>query len=132
MSHSEEHTQYDVEYILAERDTNGTTFYLAKWKGLSDLSSTWQPKASFDVDEETWQKLLQGWQQRKLRVAEGHEKAFDVGDWEKRCNEHHEKEMADQRVFTGQSENHTFAGFLFDLDGTIIDTTEAITKHWQK
>ena len=34
--------------------------------------------------------------------------------------------------FTGQPEAHTFAGFLFDLDGTIIDTTDAITKHWQK
>ena len=29
-------------------------------------------------------------------------------------------------------ESHTFAGFLFDLDGTIIDTLEAIGKHWTK
>lgn len=34
--------------------------------------------------------------------------------------------------FTGQPESHTFDGFLFDVDGTIIDTTDAITKHWQK
>ncbi|KAM6484896.1 2-deoxyglucose-6-phosphate phosphatase [Trichoderma sp. SZMC 28011] len=24
----------------------------------------------------------------------------------------------------------SFAGFLFDMDGTIVDTTKAITKHW--
>ena len=34
--------------------------------------------------------------------------------------------------FTGQQQTHTFAGFLFDLDGTIIDTTEAVTRHWEK
>ena len=34
--------------------------------------------------------------------------------------------------FTGQPTSHTFDGFLFDVDGTIIDTTDAITKHWQK
>ncbi|KAL6713505.1 DL-glycerol-3-phosphatase [Lecanora helva] len=40
--------------------------------------------------------------------------------------------MADQSKFNGQPEEHVFAGFLFDLDGTLINTTEAITKHWQK
>ena len=34
--------------------------------------------------------------------------------------------------FSGEPKSHTFDGFLFDVDGTIIDTTEAITKHWQK
>ena len=34
--------------------------------------------------------------------------------------------------FTGPPESHAFAGFLFDLDGTIINTTDAITQHWQK
>ncbi|KAL8830903.1 MAG: hypothetical protein Q9191_001177 [Dirinaria sp. TL-2023a] len=34
--------------------------------------------------------------------------------------------------FGERSEIHSFNGFLFDLDGTIIDTTEAITKHWTK
>ncbi|KAL9074602.1 MAG: hypothetical protein Q9161_002195 [Pseudevernia consocians] len=34
--------------------------------------------------------------------------------------------------FTGRPETHAFAGFLFDLDGTIINTTDAITQHWQK
>ena len=34
--------------------------------------------------------------------------------------------------FSAPSTIHTFSGFLFDLDGTIIDSTEAITKHWQR
>lgn len=25
----------------------------------------------------------------------------------------------------------TFDGFLFDMDGTIIDSTEAVVKHWE-
>jgi glycerol 3-phosphatase-1 len=25
-----------------------------------------------------------------------------------------------------------FSGFLFDMDGTIIDSTNAIVKHWHK
>jgi glycerol 3-phosphatase-1 len=25
----------------------------------------------------------------------------------------------------------TFDGFLFDMDGTIIDSTDAVVKHWQ-
>ncbi|KAI9781474.1 MAG: hypothetical protein M1816_002361 [Peltula sp. TS41687] len=31
---------------------------------------------------------------------------------------------------TGQI--HTYAGLLFDMDGTLIDSTDAIVKHWQK
>jgi glycerol 3-phosphatase-1 len=30
------------------------------------------------------------------------------------------------------SEEHTFDGILFDLDGTIVDSTNAIIKHWHK
>ncbi|KAL8652239.1 MAG: hypothetical protein Q9210_002798 [Variospora velana] len=39
--------------------------------------------------------------------------------------------MSDIGSFTGSPEEHVFNGFLFDLDGTIIDTTSAITKHWE-
>ena len=35
-------------------------------------------------------------------------------------------------AFTGQPETHTFAGVLFDMDGTIVDSTDAIVKHWHK
>ncbi|MCJ1401127.1 hypothetical protein MMC11_004339 [Xylographa trunciseda] len=34
--------------------------------------------------------------------------------------------------FTGPAEIHSFAGILLDMDGTLIDSTEAIVKHWQK
>ncbi|KAI9819878.1 MAG: hypothetical protein M1827_006447 [Pycnora praestabilis] len=32
--------------------------------------------------------------------------------------------------FPTPSEVHAFAGILFDMDGTLIDSTEAIIKHW--
>lgn len=32
--------------------------------------------------------------------------------------------------FTGKAEVLTFAGILFDMDGTIVDSTDAIVKHW--
>ena len=32
----------------------------------------------------------------------------------------------------GQPEIHTFDGVLFDMDGTIVDSTDAIVKHWHK
>lgn len=44
----------------------------------------------------------------------------------------HEGQKGEHGAFNGRSENLTFAGFLFDLDGTIINTTEAVTKHWNK
>lgn len=34
--------------------------------------------------------------------------------------------------FSHSRESHVFAGFLFDLDGTIINSTDAVTKHWEK
>lgn len=35
-------------------------------------------------------------------------------------------------TFTGPTKLHSFAGILLDMDGTIVDSTEAISKHWQK
>ncbi|MCJ1475929.1 hypothetical protein MMC13_004593 [Lambiella insularis] len=41
--------------------------------------------------------------------------------------------MASQKVsFTGPAQLHLFAGLLFDMDGTIVDSTDAIVKHWDK
>ena len=34
--------------------------------------------------------------------------------------------------FSGPTEMHSFAGVLFDMDGTIVDSTAAIVKHWHK
>ncbi|KAF1989509.1 HAD-like protein [Aulographum hederae CBS 113979] len=33
-------------------------------------------------------------------------------------------------AFTKPAETHEFSGLLFDMDGTIIDSTAAIIKHW--
>ncbi|KAL8814165.1 MAG: hypothetical protein Q9223_006592 [Gallowayella weberi] len=35
-------------------------------------------------------------------------------------------------AFTGPAEIRMFSGILFDMDGTIVDSTDAITKHWHK
>lgn len=32
--------------------------------------------------------------------------------------------------FTAPPQQVAFDGFLFDMDGTIIDSTEAVVKHW--
>lgn len=37
-----------------------------------------------------------------------------------------------QPAFTAPMERHTFAGVLLDLDGTLVDSKDAITKHWHK
>ena len=36
------------------------------------------------------------------------------------------------RMFTGPAQIYSFAGLLFDMDGTIVDSTDAIVKHWHK
>lgn len=37
---------------------------------------------------------------------------------------------ADKGGFTAPPEQVTFDGLLFDMDGTIIDSTDAVVKHW--
>jgi glycerol 3-phosphatase-1 len=39
---------------------------------------------------------------------------------------------AEQESFSAQTQVHCFDGLLFDFDGTIVDSTEAIIKHWHK
>ena len=65
-----------------------------------------------------------------LLSKEGGE-ASEVNKREPRCGMI-EKESAEDGAFSERFATHTFNGFLFDLDGTIIDTTEAVTKHWNK
>lgn len=33
-------------------------------------------------------------------------------------------------AYNAPAEEATFAGILFDMDGTIIDSTDAVVKHW--
>ena len=35
-------------------------------------------------------------------------------------------------AFIGPPEIDKFAGILVDMDGTIVDSTDAIVKHWHK
>ena len=38
--------------------------------------------------------------------------------------------MTSQPAYDLPPQDVTFDGFLFDMDGTIIDSTEAVVKHW--
>ncbi|KFY96951.1 hypothetical protein V500_02244 [Pseudogymnoascus sp. VKM F-4518 (FW-2643)] len=38
----------------------------------------------------------------------------------------------DEGSYTAPAEEVSFAGLLFDLDGTIIDSTDAVVKHWHE
>ena len=38
--------------------------------------------------------------------------------------------MAVSDKFTAPAQEVTLEGCLFDMDGTIIDSTEAVEKHW--
>ncbi len=40
--------------------------------------------------------------------------------------------LTEEATFTGPEETHVFAGVLCDMDGTIVDSTDAIIKHWHK
>ncbi|KAK2754259.1 hypothetical protein FQN54_007138 [Arachnomyces sp. PD_36] len=40
--------------------------------------------------------------------------------------------MSPEASYTGPAEVHSFDALLFDFDGTIIDSTDAIVKHWHK
>ena len=35
-------------------------------------------------------------------------------------------------LWSSQSKEVTFSGLLFDMDGTIIDSTEAVVEHWHR
>lgn len=38
----------------------------------------------------------------------------------------------EENNFSATPERHEFAALLFDMDGTIIDSTEAIVKYWKE
>lgn len=38
----------------------------------------------------------------------------------------------DVEIFSAPQTRVTFSGLLFDMDGTIIDSTEAVVQHWTR
>jgi hypothetical protein len=36
------------------------------------------------------------------------------------------------KIFSAPPQEVTFSGLLFDMDGTIIDSTDAVVKHWHR
>lgn len=41
-------------------------------------------------------------------------------------------EQSTQPAYSAPPETVTFDGLLFDMDGTIIDSTAAVVKHWER
>lgn len=71
-SAKEENNEYVVEGILAERDDDGVTKYLARWEGYPDERCTWEIRSHFtDV-------TLLDWETQKMRVARGYAESYDV------------------------------------------------------
>ena len=73
--------EYDVECILAEFETDGVMSYLTKWDGYPIEECTWQLKESFNP-EENGHDVFKEWQERKMRISRGYEKALDIDAWE--------------------------------------------------
>ena len=71
---------YEVERILAEKNSNGVTEYLTAWKGYPETEHLWLPRQNFDQDD-----TFIDWTNTQKRVANGLEKPFDVRAWQKRC-----------------------------------------------
>ena len=77
---SDKEESYEVESILAEKESNGGTVYLTAWKGYPETEHLWLPKENFNEDD-----IFIDWLNTKTRRANGLEKPFDVRAWEKRC-----------------------------------------------
>lgn len=64
--------EYFIEGIIAERDNDGITEYLARWEGYPDERCTWEIRSHFtDV-------TLLDWETQKMRVARGRAEPYNV------------------------------------------------------
>ena len=76
--------EYDVDCILAEWERDGVMSYLTKWDGYPIDASTWQLRESFGPEEVAGHDVFKEWDQKKMRVHEGCEEAFDIESFERR------------------------------------------------
>ncbi|KAJ5607830.1 hypothetical protein N7537_004449 [Penicillium hordei] len=85
---SEEEAEYLVNDIHAERrfyvepdsEDEGVfiTQYLVEWAGYSMDRCSWEPKEMFTSEE-----TLDGWEEKKKKIADGKEIPFDLKSWER-------------------------------------------------
>ncbi|KAL2868736.1 putative Chromo domain protein Chp1p [Aspergillus lucknowensis] len=76
---SEQESEYEVEAILAEHGFPDGVRYLVQWAGYPLERCTWEPADAFTLNE-----TLLEWGEKKRRITEGKEPAFDVAAWEAR------------------------------------------------
>lgn len=72
--------RYEVECILAERNTKGFMEYLTAWKDYPEHRHTWEHRECFFEDD-----VFDEWTRTQMRITRGLEKPFDVKAWKKRC-----------------------------------------------
>lgn len=72
--------RYEVQCIVAERNTKGVMQYLTAWKDYPEHRHTWEPRDCFFEDD-----VFSEWTRTKMRISRGLEKPFDVKAWRKRC-----------------------------------------------
>ena len=76
---SEPREEYPLEGVLAERMNGGIKEFLVKWEGYPDERCTWETESNFQDDG-----TLHLWQARKMRIARGLDKPYDVDALEAR------------------------------------------------
>lgn len=89
--------EYAVDRILAEWETDGVKSYLTKWDGYPEERSTWQLRDTFNPGEAGGHDVFKEWQERKMRIARGYEKPYDIDDFERRQAKL-EKEVNDRKA----------------------------------
>ena len=76
---SEPREEYPLEGVLAERMNGGIKEYLVQWEGYPEERCTWETESNFQDDG-----TLHQWQARKMRIARGLDKPYDVSALEAR------------------------------------------------
>ncbi|KAL4821576.1 hypothetical protein BDW67DRAFT_151074 [Aspergillus spinulosporus] len=121
---SEQASEYFVDTILAEYEfAKDDIRYLVKWDRYDIHRCTWEPKENFNNVHET---LLE-WEEKKQRIAEGKEPAFDVTVWEETCRRLDEEKQERKRrraakrrkiAVSQEKRNHTAAKDAPTVQGT--------------
>lgn len=70
---SEPREEYPLERVFAERINGGIKEFLVKWEGYPEERCTWETQSNFQDDD-----TLHLWQARKMRIAKGLDKPYDV------------------------------------------------------
>ncbi|KAL8952655.1 MAG: hypothetical protein Q9222_001461 [Ikaeria aurantiellina] len=69
--------EYELDAILAEEESDGKMWYLARWKGYPEHENSWGERKNYT--EET----MEDWRDQKMRISRGLEKPYNVAALER-------------------------------------------------